>query len=383
MIYAKLIEMLDQNSSLLDKYKQFFNQYKTIYFLGAGKDGILTVKLLEDILKDKELYFIDKDKSKHNQEIYNGIYCYGIEKMFGCDFRNTVIIITTFKYVDELYYEFGSAGPFKAKDKLDCTYVCDKFIRVFNTDFMEFRKCYLNYRADILSAFDMLDDAESCNILFRVLKGRIKQEECLADVFSPNQYFPELIKNRLNEDEVFLDCGSYVGDTIEIFKIETADHFKKVYAFELDKENFSRLRSNKKVNDERIVLINAGVGKENTQIKYAQLGTTSSTCKFLDNNPNVCYAEIKSVDELIKQGQIKEKVTFVKMDVEGAELDALKGMEEMLKRDMPKLAISVYHKLEDLWEIPLFLKSVIPQYEFSLRHHRDGMAETVLYAVVE
>lgn len=71
------------------------------------------------------------------------------------------------------------------------------------------------------------------------------------------------------------------------------------------------------------------------------------------------------------------------MDIEGAEMDALRGMEKLMKRDRPKLAICVYHKPEDFWEIPLYIKSVVPEYTFILRHHSHDASETVLYAYIE
>ncbi len=76
------------------------------------------------------------------------------------------------------------------------------------------------------------------------------------------------------------------------------------------------------------------------------------------------------------------KVTFVKMDVEGAELEALKGSRKVIVQYRPKLAICVYHKKADLIEIPLFIKSLVPEYRLYIRHYGNSMCETVLYAVL-
>ena len=72
--------------------------------------------------------------------------------------------------------------------------------------------------------------------------------------------------------------------------------------------------------------------------------------------------------------------TFISMDIEGAELSALKGMRETIKHNMPKLAISVYHSPEHLWEIVLFLHELVPEYKFYLRNYTSYSFETVLYA---
>lgn len=86
--------------------------------------------------------------------------------------------------------------------------------------------------------------------------------------------------------------------------------------------------------------------------------------------------EVVSLDSYIK-----EKVTFIKMDIEGAELEALKGCQNTIKKYRPKLAISVYHKKEDIIEIPGYIMSLVPDYHFYLRHYSSGFAETVLYAL--
>ena len=77
-----------------------------------------------------------------------------------------------------------------------------------------------------------------------------------------------------------------------------------------------------------------------------------------------------------------EKVTFIKMDIEGSEREALKGAERVILRDKPRLAICVYHKWEDLYEIPMMVKRMAPEYRLYLRHHSDTAMETVLYAVI-
>ena len=78
---------------------------------------------------------------------------------------------------------------------------------------------------------------------------------------------------------------------------------------------------------------------------------------------------------------IKEEVTFIKLDVEGAELRTLMGAAETIKKYKPRLAISIYHKPEDIYEIPLLLMEYRPDYRFYIRHYTSYIWETVLYAV--
>ena len=87
--------------------------------------------------------------------------------------------------------------------------------------------------------------------------------------------------------------------------------------------------------------------------------------------------------ECIDIDSVIDNVTFIKMDVEGAEYKALEGAEKVIKECKPKLAISVYHKPVDIVEIPLLIMDMVPEYKFWLRHYSTNVYETVLYAVCE
>ena len=75
------------------------------------------------------------------------------------------------------------------------------------------------------------------------------------------------------------------------------------------------------------------------------------------------------------------KPNFIKMDIEGAELPALKGTEKTIRKYKPLMAISVYHNAEDLWEIPFWIKGKFPFYEFKLRLHGHMLNEIILYCI--
>jgi hypothetical protein len=76
---------------------------------------------------------------------------------------------------------------------------------------------------------------------------------------------------------------------------------------------------------------------------------------------------------------IKDDITFIKMDVEGAEMKALYGARKTIEKHRPKLAICLYHNIEDFWNIPLLLSEWAP-YRFHIHHHSNTYLETVLYA---
>lgn len=103
---------------------------------------------------------------------------------------------------------------------------------------------------------------------------------------------------------------------------------------------------------------------------------SNASCPSIKENGNIII-QTASLDKELWE----EHVTFIKMDIEGAELEALKGAENIIRRDRPKLAICVYHKGEDIVSIPEYLLTVNPSYRFYLRQYGYMPLETVLYAV--
>lgn len=120
-------------------------------------------------------------------------------------------------------------------------------------------------------------------------------------------------------------------------------------------------------------MYNAGLWSKNDTLKFT--GDENSASTLADNG--TINVNVVSLDEILN-GQ---RVTFIKMDVEGAELEALKGAKESILQYRPRLAICIYHKPEDILEIPLYLQSLVPDYKFYIRHYSDYTIETVLYAI--
>lgn len=100
--------------------------------------------------------------------------------------------------------------------------------------------------------------------------------------------------------------------------------------------------------------------------------------RLLEEGTN--FVPVTTIDSVVSE---KEKVTYIKMDVEGAELQSLKGAKETIMRDTPKLAICIYHRQDDLWKIPEYILSLNKKYRFYIRHYCSYYYETVLYAVVK
>jgi FkbM family methyltransferase len=193
-----------------------------------------------------------------------------------------------------------------------------------------------------------------------------------------NQYFSKDCV-ALTDSEVFIDCGAYDGDSIRAFLNCTQGKYKQIIAIEPDPCNFQKLYA-MAVRDDLVGFrgIKSVTGASNGTISFAvNLGTSSKVSEVNEGLDTIEMRMLK-LDNLYN-----EKPTYIKMDIEGAELDTLKGCERIIKDLKPKLAICVYHKPFDIFDIPKYLKSLVPEYKFKLRQHQLGFCEVVLYASVD
>ncbi|QHI72056.1 FkbM family methyltransferase [Aminipila terrae] len=123
-----------------------------------------------------------------------------------------------------------------------------------------------------------------------------------------------------------------------------------------------------------IEIFNNAVWNKNDILYFLEAGTMGSTINNLGN----VKVQAVNLDSVLEE---KEDISFIKMDVEGAELEALEGAKNTIQQFKPKLAICVYHKVEHHWEIPLYIKNLNPKYKIFMRHHNLMGIETVCYAV--
>lgn len=180
-------------------------------------------------------------------------------------------------------------------------------------------------------------------------------------------------------DEVIIDCGAYDGTTeLQIAKWSNFS-YRKIYALEPNEANCRKCRLFYESNHlQNIELIPKASWSRDTTLSFSvEQGKASSGGKVGGGDSGKIPAT--TIDNIAGH----EKVTFIKMDVEGAELESLKGAAKTIQRDSPKLAICIYHKFEDLWEIPAYILKLNANYRFYIRHYTSYIYETVLYAVVK
>lgn len=192
------------------------------------------------------------------------------------------------------------------------------------------------------------------------------------DAEHPHYYDKTIIK--CNDDEVFVDCGAYNGDSTEKF-IKYYGAYKHIYAYEPSTENIQACRNNLKKYP-HVTVRQCGVGEKSAVLCMDSNGA-SSTFMRKQRATAGNGIPIISLDEDIPEG-----ITYCKMDIEGFEIPALLGAKRHIRDDFPKLAISVYHIVTDIWEIPRLIDSIHPGYRFFIRHYDPKHNwETVIYAI--
>ena len=180
--------------------------------------------------------------------------------------------------------------------------------------------------------------------------------------------FPEL---KASGNEIFIDAGCYNGDTVFDFINWCKGDYEKIYAFEPDNNSYEVCVDNLK-DVQNIEIIKKGLWYKPTELRFS--GDFSDAFR-VDNNGNTIIP-VTTIDDVLDG----RRASFIKMDIEGSELEALRGAANTIKKYRPKLAICLYHKRNDIFDIPLYIKELIPDYNMGLRVYTATGADIVLYA---
>ncbi|MDP9699856.1 FkbM family methyltransferase [Paenibacillus intestini] len=358
--------------SLIAQLLEFTNRPESqICLFGAGAVG----KQVYWYLKNNNInvdFFCDNDSKKWGKEVVDGKVCRPTSELqeLGENVKVLISLGTKNTIADQL--KKLNIDPILTNSL--------ETLRILSSDIFLIDKNILISK--ISELFDIMEDQFSKKVLYHKLVTMLESEEILtgidySTIESSPQYFPDdLIQ--IEEGEVFVDCGAYIGDTLESFmEQKNSDKCNKYICYELDTSNYSILSNvvNKK-NEEfkaKTQLYNFGVADKSENIKYfSNLGATTI------NGTGSIEGKVVRLDEHLDGTAI----TFLKMDIEGSEMAALRGGKELITLNKPKCAISIYHKASDLWEIPLYLKKIVPGYRIFIRHHTATFADTVCYAVL-
>ena len=236
------------------------------------------------------------------------------------------------------------------------------------------------FRANLQSLSPCWDDEESRRVT-EGLRRYVETEErgVLTDICTVEEHYfiPEVISaiHRRGEKLRVIDGGAYWGEMLQSFK-KRALSVEKWYCFEASQENFKRLLHYSGMNGMRgkQICIDKGLWSSSGRLYFEEgQGAVSK----IANHETDKKVEVISIDDYFKE----ISCNFIKMDIEGVELEALKGGIRTIVRDRPIMAISIYHSLADFWRIPQYLMERLNDYHYYVRHHSMAFSETVLYAI--
>lgn len=235
-----------------------------------------------------------------------------------------------------------------------------------------FTKEYLKtHFSEISEVYSLLADEQSRLVFTKLIEYRITGDIAYLKACETDKGESYRLLG-LTDTEIYADLGAYTGDTVAEFLDHTRGAYSKIVAVEPNARNFRKLSENTAGLD-NIRLINAAAGAYDGVITVSKGG--GRMIKRSQVGVEISQITLDSVFN-------GEPCTYIKYDVEGAEKDALKGSENTLIMNKPKLNVALYHRVEDIFSIPLYIHSLLPNHKLYIRHFPYYPAwDTNLYAV--
>lgn len=367
----ELIEFGEKNilngPDIITTINQFIDKFDNFAVWGTG-DGGLRIKKLLDKKGKKIAYYIDNDINKKGTLFEGKIVKHPSEIGF---IDNKLIIAS-------LWFPIIS-------QQIENQFILIPFLDFIPAPFLfeninigkEFLEKFIKGFDRISQVFNLLENSNSQTRLYNVIKYRtfLGYKNILffeTPYSSYPQYFHPLVKPE--DSDIIVDAGAYDGDTI-LNIINQNISYKYIYAFEPDVDNYNKLLKNTS-HYKNINCYDLGIWNKKEKLFFSSGATVGSAIVSDQQNAN-CTIDCISIDEFFDD---KEKPTLIKMDIEGAEYEALLGAKNIISHYKPKLQICIYHRPEHLWDIPLFIKELVPEYKIYIGHHHHLFNETVLYA---
>jgi len=235
----------------------------------------------------------------------------------------------------------------------------------------------IHKKARILNGFSLFHDLTSLRHFVDHIEWRLTLDFHLLPRPVPQTiYFNEALLAE-NSDEFLIDGGAFTGDTLKCFLASFGRNgFYKALSFEPDPRNFKVLQktaASLKYEKNEIAVYPYALGDAVAKIQVESSGESSSRVGFGETT-----ISCRMIDEFASLGR---PPTFIKLDIEGYELPALRGARRTISEHKPVLALSAYHKQDDLWELPLEIFEMQPEYDFRLVPHVSDGWDLVLYAL--
>lgn len=329
---------------------------------GAGRDALqfLSKKNIE------VLFFCDNDPNKFNT-LFKGVPVRSPEHL--ADYQDEIILISS-DYAVEIGRQLRSLGINRFYYFGYC-FDYSRWSNHFEPDSI------IDYSSAIEQTASIFHDELSREAFLSLVRFRLTSDPLYLQCSSFEQYFHPQV--RPEGGDTIIDAGAWNGDTAIQFAGLCRKH-GHIYSMEPDTSNFKKLTDN--IHQHGLT----------ATVSPVQLGLWSDTCTLsfncsCDNSmqyridgTGTGQIPVTTLDDFVRERNLS-RVDLIKMDIEGAEQEAIRGSESVIRTWRPRLQISVYHKHDDLWEIPLALYKMNPEYRFYLGIHKQNFIDTILYAI--
>ncbi|MCM1106142.1 MAG: FkbM family methyltransferase [Blautia sp.] len=360
-------------------------QIHKICLYGAGSAGIAFLKYLREV-QIEPIYFVDKNPSRW------GTFCEDLEiippeQIISRAGEEALVIVTIntdgkryCKSFDEALRIGGHPGVHKllrecgVRHDIDYTY----FRRVhglfhgdpYNLPSCSDVDCILEHQDVLEKVYNRLEDDLSRDVFLKILRFRLVDDSLtIPTTPQDKQYFEEGFYEK-QDDEVFVDCGAYDGISARTFLKENGSKFEAYYGFEPDKSNYEALQK-------YVAGLPADIRKKMKLYHSAVWNNDGGARLYSLKGPGSFLADIGSeeVQTITIDGALAgNRATYIKMNIEGAELQALQGAQRTIETYKPRLAIAGYHKTWDMWEVPDRILKYNADYKLYLRSYMNHIS---------
>ncbi len=368
MLLSEIYEMPEE---YLEEIEKIRNMKAPLILFGAGDTrefnlnyfrdlGIAPVAFCDNSIEkigrmvgDIRILSFDEVKEK-----YPNAYFYITSQLYFCEIRNQLL---------SGGYKEGQISEYDIIFQLSWEKNC-----------MEY---YRQHEQEIELLYEEFADETSRKVLRnRLAFLRTRRRSYMLEIRGKEQYFDEELIN-LSEIGCFVDLGLYTGDTVLKFLELSRGSYHHIYGFEPDAGLYKAAEDNLKTYH-GIILVPKAVSDCDGEIAVEKsLGVmqTTEAGVYSSKEKSQKTFSVCKLDTYFRAAS--ERIGMIKMDIEGAELSALHGAKRRIVEDKPCLAICVYHKAEDIIEIPAFCKGLVSSYQIYLRHYSDNQTETVCYLI--
>lgn len=356
-----------------------------IVLYGAGSSGIAFLYCLRGVGIEPK-FFADGNPNKW------GSLCEGIEIIDYKDIvprlgKNALVIVTIntdgvryCKSFDEALRAGGHGGVHNNLREAGCKNVIDYtyFRRCrdlfagdrYNLPSCSDVRCMERNKDKICDAYKLLSDEKSREIYEKLVRFRLLDDTIKIPTTSQDKQYFEYDYFPKREDEIFVDCGAYNGISLRAFLKENNGRIKKYYGLEPDAANYEKLK-------EYIAKLPADIRDKTKIYGKCAYDDTGYLNLYALSGPGSFIADIgtQSTEGIMIDDMVdSEGATFIKMNIEGSELAALRGAKTVISDFKPRLAIAGYHKTWDLWEVPFLIHEYNKEYSLHLRSYMNNIS---------